>query len=218
MKFKNLSLALILSCAFLFSADAAFSAICGYEGTESYSSFYLIFKSKRGNEIDFIKYCYEEGFGKKFDRDTVEYGHYIPNSAAKFGRMEALKFFINEGFRIDDAFDDGPYRLTKTPLQLAAERGDYDMSKYLLGKGASPIKKDSQKKYDAYDYAKQSGSSRVIDLVGAAWRKWKGLAAARTEEYKKEIKNVNMNDYEKFKRMHNLGSFNANSFWGINRA
>lgn len=217
MKLKKLSLALILVCVFLFSADAAFSAICGYEGTENYASFYEIFESKRGNEMDFIKFCYEKGFGKKIDRDTEEYGNYIPNSAAKFGRMEALKFFIDEGFRIDDTVY-LRYNLRKTPLQFAAERGDYEMSKYLLGKGASPIKKDSHKKYDAYDYAKTSGSSRVIDLVGAAWRKWKGLAAARTEEYKKEIKNVNMNDYEKFKRMHNLGSFNANSFWGINRA
>ena len=132
--------------------------------------------------------------------------------------MEALKFFINEGFRLDDAADRGAYILCKTPLQLAAENRYYDISKYLLDKGASPIKKDSHRKYDAYDYAKKGGNTKVIDLVGAAWRKWKGLAAARTEEYKKEIKNVNMNDYEKFKRMHNLGSFNANSFWGINRA
>ena len=217
MKFKSLSLALILSCAFVFSAVEAFSQ-CWYEGSEHYESFYSIFDSKRGNDMEFIKFCYTEGFSEKIDRDTEEYGYYIPNSAAKFGRMEALKFFINEGFRLDDAVDRGAYILCKTPLQLAAENRHYEISKYLLDKGASPIKKDTRNKYDAYDYARQGGSQRVIDLVGAAWRKWKGLAAARTEEYKKEIKNVNMNDYEKFKRMHNLGSFNANSFWGINRA
>ena len=217
MKFKKLSLALILSCAFVFSAVEAFSSKCWYEGSEYYPSFYHIFKGKRGDDIEFIKFCYKEGFGWEINRDTEELGYYIPNSAAKFGRLEALKFFINEGFRLDDAYA-YDRDLQKTPLQLAAERGDYNMSKYLLDKGASPIKKDTRKKYDAYDYAKQGGSQRVIDLVGAAWRKWKGLSAARTEEYKKEIKNVNMNDYEKFKRMHNLGSFNANSFWGINRA
>lgn len=216
MKFKNLSLALILSCAFVFSAVEAFSQ-CWYEGNEYYFTFYDIFEGKRGNDVEFIKFCYKEGFDRKFDRDTEELGYYIPNSAAKFGRLEALKFFINEGFRLDDVYAHSTI-LQKTPLQLSAENGNYNMAKYLLDKGASPIKKDSRKKYDAYDYARQGGNAKVIDLVGAAWRKWKGLAAARTEEYKKEIKNVNMNDYEKFKRMHNLGSFNANSFWGINRA
>ncbi len=216
MKFKNLSLALILSCAFVFSAVETFSQ-CWYEGTEYYPSFYQLFEGKRGNDMEFIKFCYTEGFGREINRDTEEFGYYIPNSAAKFGRLEALKFFINEGFRLDDAYAHD-FRLQKTPLQLASEKGNYNVAKYLLDKGASPIKKDTRKKYDAYDYAKQGGNTKVIDLVGAAWRKWKGLAAARTEEYKKEIKNVNMNDYEKFKSMHNLGSFNANSFWGINRA
>lgn len=216
MKFKNLSLALILSCAFVFSAVEAFSQ-CWYEGNEYYFTFYDIFEGKRGNDVEFIKFCYKEGFNKEINRDTEELGYYIPNSAAKFGRLEALKFFINEGFRLDDAYAHD-FRLQKTPLQLASEKGNYNVAKYLLDKGASPIKKDTRNKYDAYDYAKQGGNTKVIDLVGAAWRKWKGLAAARTEEYKKEIKNVNMNDYEKFKRMHNLGSFNANSFWGINRA
>lgn len=216
MKFKNLSLALILSCTFILPSSMLF-ARCSYGGTESYASFYHIFESERGNDIEFIKWCYEEGSDVPINRDTEDFGYYIPNSAAKFGRMEALKFFINKGFRLDDAYD-RDIHLQKTPLQLAAENGNYSISKYLLDKGASPIKKDSRKKYDAYDYARQGGNTKVIDLVGAAWRKWKGLAAARTEEYKKEIKNVNMNDYEKFKRMHNLGSFNANSFWGINRA
>ena len=216
MKLKKLSLALILSCACFFSAAAAFSQ-CWYDGSEIYESFYSLFKGKRGNDMEFIKFCYTQGFGEKFDRDTVEYGYYIPNSAAKFGRFEALKFFINEGFRLDDAWE-RDYILQKTPLQFAAENGNYTIAKYLLDKGASPIKKDSKKKYDAYDYARQGGNSKVIDLVGAAWRKWKGLAAARTEEYKKEIKNINMNDYEQFKLKHNLGSFGAGSFWGISRA
>ena len=86
----------------------------------------------------------------------------------------------------------------KTPLQAAAEQGRYEVCKYLLDKGASPVKKSYAIHEDAYYYAKESGVESVIRLVGDAWRKWKGLAEARHEEYKKEIQNLNLNDYEKF--------------------
>ena len=92
----------------------------------------------------------------------------------------------------------------QTPLQAAAEQGRYEVCKYLLDKGASPLKKSYAIHEDAYYYAKQSGVQSVIKLVGDAWRKWQGLAEVRREEYKQDIKKLNLNDYEKFKLKHNL--------------
>ncbi len=50
-------------------------------------------------------------------------------------------------------------------------------------------------------------------MVGDAWRKWQGLSEARREGYKKEIKSLNLNDYEKFKLEHNLGNFKVEKFF-----
>lgn len=204
---------LIFAMLFAFAAIPCSAFICHYTNDEMYTSFYSIFKSKRGDDIEFIKFCYEQGVRldnvRPNDRDGAFL--FVPTSAAKFNRMLGLKFFMGiEGYNDPKIFDNN--ELSKTALHFAALNGNYEMTKYLLEKGASPIKKDNERKYDALDYAKQSGVKQVIDLVEKAWRKSSGLATIRQEEYKKEIKSINMNDYEKFKLKHNLNSFKVGIF------
>ena len=204
---------LIFAMLFAFAAIPCSALQCHYTNDEVYFSFYSIFKNKRGDDIEFIKFCYDEGIRlDNLKPDTREGDfQYIPTSAARFNRMVGLKFFMGiEGFNDPKIFDSND--MTKTALHFAALNGNYEMTKYLLEKGASPIKKDDERKYDALDYAKKSGVKQVIDLVEKAWRKSSGLATIKQEEYKKEIKSINMNDYEKFKLKHNLNSFKVGMF------
>ena len=209
MKLKGLFFAL----CFAFAAIPGSALQCHYKEGEYYGSFYEIFKSKRGDNVEFIKFCYEEGVrldGVAPDNIEGDF-QYIPISAARFDRMGGLKFFMGiDGFNDPKIFDSNDY--TTTALHFAALNGNYEMTKFLLEKGASPVKKDNKQEHDALYYAKQSGVKEVIDLVHKAWLKAKDLAEVKKEEYKKEIKNIDMNDYEKFKLKHNLGSFKIGMF------
>jgi len=204
---------LFFTLFFALTALPCSALLCHYDAGEVYYSFYSIFKNKRGNDLEFIKFCYEEGVrldGVKPSTREDDF-QYIPISAARFNRIGGLKFFMGiDGFNDPKIFDSNEY--SKTALQFAALNGNYEMVKYLLEKGASPTKKDEERRYDALDYAKQSGVQSVIDLVNKAWKKVNSAAVAQNEKYEKEIKSLNMNDYEKFKLKHNLGSFKVGMF------
>ena len=209
--------ALILALCVAFTAIPANAFFCYYSDDEYYTTFYSIFRSKRGDNVEFIKFCYEDGVEeyhftpKRFEQG----GHYVPTSAAKFNRFGALKYFMSiKGFDDPQIFDAKGYDgSTRTALQYAAIHGNYEMVKFLLDKGASPIKKDPDGRYDALDYAKISGVKSVIDLLEKAHFKAKVLAETIKEERLKEIKSINMNDYEKFLLKYNLNSSKMPNFF-----
>ncbi len=222
MKFKIMTAALLLGIMAGFSADVMAQpapyhskrgrgSLCDYDSRTRYYYWEAVFCGPYGGNMEFIKFCYEDALsrGYEIDKDYMDGLGYVTASAAACGRLEGLKFFLDKGFYLDEVNRES----TMTPLQLAAERGHYEVCKYLLEKGASPIKKSFVVHKDAYYYAKESGVESVIRLVGDAWRKWQGLSEARREGYKKEIKSLNLNDYEKFKLEHNLGNFKVEKFF-----
>ena len=222
MRFKIITAALLLGIMAGFSANVmaqvgvphskrGTGSLCDYDSRTRYYSWNSVFCSPYGGNMEFIEFCYEDSLSRGYviDKDYTDAGGYVTASAAACGRLEGLKFFLDKGFYLDEVNRDS----MKTPLQAAAEQGRYEVCKYLLEKGASPLKKSYAIHEDAYYYAKQSGVHSVIKLVGDAWRKWQGLAEARREQYKKEIQNLNLNDYEKFKLKHNLGNFKAEMFF-----
>ena len=207
MRFKIITAALLLGIMAGFSADAmaqvgvphskrGTGSLCDYDSRTRYYYWGAVFCSPYGGDMEFIKFCYEDAISRGYviDKDYTDATGYVTAAAARCGRLEGLKFFLDKGFYLDEVNSDS----MQTPLQAAAEKGRYEVCKYLLEKGASPVKKSYAIHEDAYYYAKESGVPSVIKLVGDAWRKWKGLAEARHEEYKKEIQNLNLNDYEKF--------------------
>ena len=213
MKFKIITAALLLGIMAGFSADVmaqvgvphskrGTGSLCDYDSRTRYYYWGAVFCGPYGGDMEFIKFCYEDAISRGYviDKDYTDGIGYVTTSAAGCGRLEGLKFFLDKGFYLDEVNRDS----MQTPLQIAAEQGHYEVCKYLLEKGASPLKKSYAIHEDAYYYAKQSGVHSVIKLVGDAWRKWQGLAEARREQYKKEIQNLNLNDYEKFKLKHNL--------------
>ena len=208
MRFKIITAALLLGIMAGFSADAmaqvgvphskrGTGSLCDYDSRTRYYYWGAVFCSPYGGDMEFIKFCYEDAISRGYviDKDYTDATGYVTAAAARCGRLEGLKFFLDKGFYLDEVNSDS----MQTPLQAAAEKGRYEVCKYLLEKGASPVKKSYAIHEDAYYYAKESGVPSVIKLVGDAWRKWKGLAEARHEEYKKEIQNLNLNDYEKFR-------------------
>ena len=211
MRFKIITAALLLGIMAGFSADVmaqvgvphskrGTGSLCAYDSRTHYYSWDSVFCSPYGGDMEFIQFCYEDSISRGYviDKDYTDAGGYVTASAALCGRLEGLKFFLNKGFYLDEVNRDS----MKTPLQAAAEQGRYEVCKYLLDKGASPVKKSYAIHEDAYYYAKESGVESG-----------KGLAEARHEEYKKEIQNLNLNDYEKFKLKHNLGNFKAEIFF-----
>ena len=208
---------LLFALCFAFSAIPSNAFYCYFDENELYTSFYSLFKGKRGDNLEFIKWCYEKTV-KEYHitpQRFEEGGHYVPTSAAKFNRLGALKYFMSiKGFDDPSIFDGKGYDgSTRTALQYAALHGNYEMVKFLLDKGASPIKKDPDGRYDALDYAKISGVKSVIDLLEKAHFKAKVLAETIKEERLKEIKSINMNDYEKFLLKYNLNSSKMPNFF-----
>ena len=208
---------LLFALCFAFSAIPSNAFYCYFDENELYTSFYSLFKGKRGDNLEFIKWCYEKTV-KEYHitpQRFEEGGHYVPTSAAKFNRLGALKYFMSiKGFDDPSIFDGKGYDgSTRTALQYAALHGNYEMVKFLLDKGASPIKKDPDGVYDALDYAKMSGVQSVISLLDKAHYKAKVLSDMRREEYIKQIKGIDMNDYERFLLQHNLGSLRALNFF-----
>ncbi len=206
MRFKIITAALLLGIMAGFSADVmaqvgvphskrGTGSLCAYDSRTHYYSWDSVFCSPYGGDMEFIQFCYEDSISRGYviDKDYTDAGGYVTASAALCGRLEGLKFFLNKGFYLDEVNRDS----MKTPLQAAAEQGRYEVCKYLLDKGASPVKKSYAIHEDAYYYAKESGVESVIRLVGDAWRKWKGLAEARHEEYGKAWRKRGMRSIRK---------------------
>ncbi len=171
MKFKIITAALLLGIMAGFSADVmaqvgvphskrGTGSLCDYDSRTRYYNWIGVFCSPYGGNMEFIKFCYEDSIsrGYKIDKDYTDGIGYVTTSAAGCGRLEGLKFFLDKGFYLDEVNSDS----TLTPLQIAAEQGHYEVCKYLLEKGASPIKKSFVVHKDAYYYAKESGVESVI--------------------------------------------------------
>lgn len=227
MKLKTIIMTLI----FALMAIPSFAAtLCSFDGTVNYYTWGSALASEYGDNIEFIKFCWEET-NKNKNTDPYAYNIYIgqdratftenyrslPAIAARYNRWEAVKFFVEKGYSADyvDCYENA--------LQLTAYKGHYATTKYLLDKGANPLKKSGADSHiianaDAYAFAKKGNNSSVIELVRTAWSAKQKVAEARREEYRKEIQSINMNDYEQFKLKHNLGRFNTSSFWGVGRA
>ena len=194
--------------------------LCAYDEDNAYMNWQGIFCSDYGGNMEFVKFCYEDATSRGYviDKDYVDAIGYPTVSAAICNRVEGLKFFLDKGFYLDESNKESRF----TPLQGAARFGAYDTAKYLLEKGADPTKKTYEpqpmgfgpyKFLDSYELALKSEDPRVIALLKEAWMKWKGLSEIKRERLIKEIKSLNMNDYEKFKLEHNLGNFKVEAFF-----
>ncbi len=150
MRFKIITAALLLGIMAGFSADVMAQvgvphskkgrgSLCAYDARTHYHNWPAIFCSPYGGNMEFIKFCYEDSISRGYviDKDYTDAGGYVTASAALCGRLEGLKFFLDKGFYLDEV---NRYSM-HTPLQLAADKGRYEVCKYLLDKGASPLKK-----------------------------------------------------------------------------
>ena len=184
MRFKIITAALLLGIMAGFSADAmaqvgvphskrGTGSLCDYDSRTRYYYWGAVFCSPYGGDMEFIKFCYEDAISRGYviDKDYTDATGYVTAAAARCGRLEGLKFFLDKGFYLDEVNSDS----MQTPLQAAAEKGRYEVCKYLLEKGASPVKKSYAIHEDAYYYAKESG---VPSVIGKAWRK-RGMRSIR---------------------------------------
>ena len=185
------------------------AVLCSYNNRD-YTNWGEAFCGPDGGDMEFVKFCYDDAISRGYviDKDFVDAAGYPTASAAICGQLEGLKFFLDKGFYLDEV-----NRWSRlTPLQSAAKQGHYQVCKYLLEQGASPIKKSYNGKMDAFDFALASGRQKVIGLIGEAWRKWKGISNIKRRAYIEDINKLDMNDYEKFKLEHNLSVLGAEAF------
>ena len=79
--------------------------------------------------------------------------------ASESGDLKVLELLLSKGVKID-AEDKG----RRTPLMLAAGRGQNDISLYLINHGADVSKKDDRKR-TALHYASESGHLKLAELL-----------------------------------------------------
>jgi len=149
----------------------------------------------KGDNLEFIKFCCTEL--KVCNQGYTAREHYLlTHIAAMYNREAVLKYLVEDRGIPKDIFP--AYLPSNTPkktqIMMAAEKGGFESAKYLADNGANVIRKNNVDK-NAYDYAVQSGNTKLAKYIKGFLDKALGYSAIRVEKNKKDlIRVLTLND------------------------